>query len=121
MRVNEITASQQRLLRDVTTRISNALEFEIADLPGADGSHVGVTLRERGRHVTMEIPEALLRQAETDVTVREAIRVRIKGRRDRMLFKEPPRPLPKHIITAPTPGSMRFGFGRSGGGPFGRR
>ena len=60
-------------------------------------------------------------QAVEDLSAREAIRVRIKGRRDRMLFQAPPSPLPKHIAMAPAPGGMHFGFGRSGGGSRGRR
>ena len=122
MRLHDITAAHQRLLRDLTTRISSGLESEFSELPGPDGPNVGITLRERRRQVVMEIPAALLTQAADDLTAREAIRVRIKTRRDRMLFQAPPSPLPKHIATAPTPGSAAgFGFGRGGGGPRGRR
>jgi hypothetical protein len=109
VRLKDITESHQRLLRDVTTRISSGLESEFSELAGPDGPNVGVTLRERRRQVLMEIPAA-----------REAIRVRIKARRDRMLFQAPPRPLPKRIAAALTPGSP-LGFGRGGGGPRGRR
>lgn len=63
----------------------------------------------------MEIPAALLMQAAGDLGAREAIRVRTKGRRDRMLFQAPRSPLPKHIATAPAPGAMQFGFGRGPG------
>ena len=122
MRLKDVTASHQRLLRDLTGRISNALETEFSELPGADGPNVGITLRERRRHVVMEVPGALLVQAADDPSAREALRVRIKARRDRMMFTPPPSPLPKHIVTAPAPGSMNFGFGRGGGGNFrGRR
>ena len=121
VRFKEVTASHQRLLRDVTGRISSGLETEFSELPGADGPNVGLILRERRRQVVMEIPGALLIQAVEDLTAREAIRVRIKGRRDRMLFQAPPTPLPKHIATAPAPGGMHFGFGRGGGGSRGRR
>lgn len=121
MRLKDVTASHQRLLRDLTNRISNGLETEFSELPGADGPNVGVVLRERRRHVVMEISETLLTQATGDLAAREEIRVRIKGRRDRMLFQARPKPLPKHIAAAPTPGSMHFGFGRGGGGPRGRR
>jgi hypothetical protein len=69
----------------------------------------------------MEIPAALLMQAAEDLTAREAIRVRIKSRRDRMLFRVRPGPLPKHIATAPTPGFMTFGFGRGRADSRGRR
>ena len=121
MRYKEITPSHQRLLRDVTNRISSGLETEFSELPGADGPNVGLILRERRRQVVMEIPAVLLAQAVEDLTAREAMRVRIKGRRDRMLYQAPPSPLPKHIASAPAPGGMHFGFGRSGGGPRGRR
>lgn len=121
VRLKDITPSHQRLLRDVTGRISSGLETEFSELPDVDGPNVGIILRERRRQVVMGIPEALLAQAAEDLTAREAIRVRIKVRRDRMLFQAPPKPLPKHIATAPTPGSMPFGFGRGGGPPRGRR
>jgi len=113
--LKDITASHRRLLQELTGRISARLETEFSELPSPDGLNVGIILRERGRHVTMEVPGALLIEAAQDPTAREAIRVRIKGRRDRMLFQAPPSPLPKHIATAPAPGGM-FGFGRSGGG-----
>jgi len=121
VRLKDITASHQRLLRDLTNRISSGLETEFSELADADGPNVGIVLRERRRQVVMEIPAALLMQAAGDATVREAIRVRIKGRRDRMLFQAPPSPLPKHIATTPAPGPMHLGFGRGGGGPRGRR
>jgi hypothetical protein len=114
VRLKDITPSHQRLLRDVTGRISSALETEFAELPEADEQNVGVILRERRRQVTMGIPAALLTQGLDDPSAREAIRVRIKGRRDRMLFQAPPKPLPKHIAT--TPASMPFGFGGGGRG-----
>jgi len=120
LRLKDVTESHRRLLRDLTTRISRALEAEFSELPDADGPSVGVILRERRREVTLEIPATLLTEAAGDATAREAIRVRIKARRDRMLFKAPPSPLPKHIATVP--GAMPFGFGRGGGGgPRGRR
>ena len=65
----------------------------------------------------MEIPVALLTEAIRDLTAREAVRVRIKTRRDRMLFKAPPSRLPKHIAATAPPS----GFGPMGGGPRGRR
>ena len=120
MRLKDVTESHRRLLRDLTSRISNALETEFSELPDADGPNVGIILRERRREVIVEIPAALLAEAGGDLAAREAIRVRIKTRRDRMLFKAPPSPLPKNIATLP--GSMPFGFGRAGGGgPRGRR
>lgn len=124
MRLKDITPAQQRLLRDLTARISTGLESEFSEVKNGEGPNVGIILRERRKHVAMEIPSALLLQAADDLTAREAIRVRIKTRRDRMLFQAPPSPLPKNITTAPAPGSMSFGFGRGGGGgggPRGRR
>ena len=125
MRLHDVTASHQRLLRDLTKQISTGLEATFSEVPGADGRNVGigVVLREGHRQVVMELPEALLVQALDDVSAREAIRIRIKGRRDRMLFKAPPKPLPKHIAPASAPGGMNFGFGfgRGGGPPRGRR
>ncbi|HZP42030.1 MAG TPA: hypothetical protein VFD84_11045 [Candidatus Binatia bacterium] len=122
MRLRDISPSQHRLLRDVTSQISNKLETEFSELPGVEGPSVGIVLHERHRHVLIEIPADLLMRAAGDLTAREAIRVHIKGRRDRMLFRAPPKPLPKHIAAAATPGSMHSGFGyRRGGGPRGRR
>src|SRR5436189_274144 len=89
------------------------------ELPGPDGPNVGVTLRERRRHVVMEVPGALLAQAADDLSAREMLRVRIKTRRDRMLFQAPPRPLPKNIASTVMPGG--FGAHRVGGGPRGWR
>jgi hypothetical protein len=121
VRLKDITPLQQRLLRDLSARISGGLESEFSELPGPDGPNVGVMLRERRREVLMEIPAALLAQAAEDPSAKEAIRVRIKARRDRMLFQPPPSPLPKRIATAPVAGSP-FGFGSGrGGGPRGRR
>jgi len=119
VRIRDITESHRRLLRDLSSRISRALETEFSELPDADGPGVGIILRERRREVTVEIPAALLTEAAGDATAREAIRVRIKARRDRMLFKAPPSPLPKRSAMAPR--AMPFGVGRTDGGPRGRR
>jgi len=116
VRLKDITGAQQRLLRELTTQISVRLEGAFAELPDADGPNVGIRLEERGRNVVMELPGALLLQAANDPSAREALRVRIKARRDRMLFRPPPTPLPKRITAAPAPGMSRFGFGRDGGG-----
>jgi hypothetical protein len=124
VRLKDVTASHQRLLRELASRISNGLEAEFAELPGAadGGTSVGISLRERHREVVMEVPTALLAQAIDDPSAREAVRVRIKARRDRMLFRPPPAPLPKHIASAPAPGGGGMGFGGRGGGNFrGRR
>ena len=120
MQLNAITPSHRRLLRELANRISNRLEAEFSEPPGGEGASVGIVLHEDGRRVAIEIPATLLERATGDVTAREEMRVRIKGRRDRMLFREPPRPLPKRIAVAPTPGSLQFGF-RGGSGFRGRR
>ena len=102
---------RQRLLQELTGRISNRLETEFSELPDADGPNVGIRLRERNRTTFMELPGPLLVHAGADATAREAVRVRIKATRDRMLFRAHPSPLPKHIATAPDPGGGRFGRG----------
>ena len=56
MRLKDITAAHQRLLRALSNRISNGLEAEFTELPDADGPNVGVVLREHRRRVVMEIP-----------------------------------------------------------------
>jgi hypothetical protein len=119
--VKELTSAHRRLLRDLTSGISNGLETEFTDLPGHDGPSVALILRERRRQIVIEIPAALLIEATEDLAAREAIRVHIKTRRDRMLFQAPPRPLPKRVAAAPAPGSIHFGPGRGGGGFRGRR
>src|SRR5262245_63743544 len=45
----------------------------------------------------------------------ESLRVRIKARRDRMLFRAPPSPLLNRVAAAPAPGPDRPGFGRGSG------
>lgn len=116
MRLQDAAAIHGRLLRKLAGQISNRLETEFRELPGADGPRLGIALVERGRTVVIEIPEALLASAGSDPAAREAIRVRIKARRDRMLFRPPPVPLPKHIPAALDPAGprfgSRFGFGR---------
>lgn len=121
MRLKEITPPQQRLLRELSRRISNRLEMEFSDLPGTDGRDIGVKLLERGREVLMTVPGGLLVRATGDPVAREAVRVRIKARRDRMLFCPPPTPLPRRIAAAPDPASGRFGYGRRPGAARGRR
>ena len=107
----EIAASHRQLLDELIGQISNRLECGFTELPGAEGN-VGIELRERGRTVVMELPVALLASAVSDAIAREAVRVRIKTRRDRMLFRPPPVPLPKHITSVADPAGSRFGFGR---------
>ncbi len=67
------------------------------DAQDAEGLNLAVVLRERGRTVRIEIPLEALTRAVNDPSALEALRIRLKGRRDRMLFRRPPAPLPKHI------------------------
>jgi hypothetical protein len=68
-------------------RISTRLELVVDEVGEADSPNVGLTLRERGHSVAMEIPYGLLDQAEADPMAREALRVRLKGRRDRNIVQ----------------------------------
>jgi hypothetical protein len=114
--LKDVTASRRsRIPQGLTSRISMGLETEFSQLPNPAGPNVGIILRERRRHVTREVPGALLTEAVHAATAREAIRVRIKGHRGRMLFQARPTPLSKHIARAPARGGM-FGFGRGGRG-----
>ena len=90
MRLSAITAAQHRLLTALTGRISTRLvaEFETRSRP--ESPNVGVTLAERGTRGRLEIPYTLLAEAESDLMARDALRVRIKAARDRMLFRPPP-------------------------------
>jgi len=76
------------------------MRLETAFRDGADieGPNLGVMLVERGRKVVIEVPFAMLHDASRDIGAREAFRVRLKGRRDRMLFTAPPAPLAKNIV-----------------------
>ena len=116
MRLREVTGAQQRLLQDLSGRISNRLELEFSELGDGEGPNIGISLREQGRRVVIEIPTSLLAEAAADAMALETLRVRIKGRRDRMLFRAPPSPLPKKVVAAPAPGPDRPGFGRGGPG-----
>lgn len=113
----QVTAAQQRLLAELSGRISTRLEL-VVDEGGDEKPNIGVTLRERGHSVSMEVPYALLDQAEGDPIARESLRVRLKGRRDRMLFRAPPTPLPKNIVQSRESFMPR---NMGGGGPRGRR
>jgi hypothetical protein len=105
--------SHRQLLADLSGRISMRLESVFRDGSDTNGPNVGVSLTERGRSVVIEIPFVMLDEASRDLTAREALRVRLKGRRDRMLYVAPPSPLPKHIapLSAYTGGrdDRRFG------------
>jgi hypothetical protein len=123
VRQRELGEAEHRLLYELAGRISNRLEATfIVDRPG-DGTAVGVTLAERGKSAAMEVPVALIARAHEEPTAREELRVRLKSTRDRMLFRTPPRPLPKNIASAADPAFFsRGGFGgRPGGGGRGRR
>jgi hypothetical protein len=124
VRQREIGEAEHRLLSQLAGRISNRLEATfIVDRPG-EGTAVGVQLSERGRSTAMELPVALIERAHEEPAAREELRVRIKSTRDRMLFRAPPRPLPKKIASAADPAFFsRGGFGGrpGGGGGRGRR
>lgn len=110
MRLAELSTSQRRLLTEVAGRISDRLEAHFVELPGADAEHIGVALHEADRRVVIEIPIAVLIKATQDAAGREVLRTRIKARRDRMMFRLPPRPLPKDIAPMFSPGPPRGGF-----------
>jgi len=112
----EVASAHRQLVEELIGQISNRLECGFTEQRDADGASVGLELRERGRTVVMEIPTVLLASAVSDAMARETLRVRIKARRDRMLFRPPPVPLPKHITSVADPAGPRFGFGRGGPG-----
>ena len=121
VRLRDIGDPQQRLLRELAGRISNRLDAEFTEPAGAESRNIGLTLRERGHSAMMEVPETLLLSADGDPSAREALRVRIKATRDRMLFRRPPTPLPKNITAAADPAASRGGFGFGRGPGRGRR
>ena len=84
-----------------------------------NGPHIGIELRERGHTVLAEVSGEALQEATRDTLAREALRVRLKARRDRMLFKPRPAAISKHITPVSDPGFSRFGGG--GGRGRGRR
>jgi hypothetical protein len=90
MRLDPITPAQRRLLTALTGRISTRLATGFEKRSGPEGPNVGVTLAERGKRSRVEVPYALLQEAESDLIARDALRVRIKAARDRMLFRPPP-------------------------------
>jgi hypothetical protein len=91
VRLAAITAAQRRLLTALTGRISTRLAAEFEMLSRPESPNVGVILAERGKRGRLEIPYALLHEAESDLIARDALRVRIKAARDRMLSRPPPR------------------------------
>ena len=119
VRLEDIADRHRKLLRELTRRISKRLETDFSKLPGAEGPNVGIQLREGNRKVLMELPAALLLQAETDMSAREAIRVRIKARRDRMLFRREPISLEQRVEKGRRQPPAAYGSG-GGQGPPGR-
>ena len=115
VRAKEITATHTKLLRALSGRISRRLQAEFTDLPGEDGPGIGIELREGGKRVVIAVPAAILLAASNDATAREEMRVRIKARRDRLVFRPAPAPLPKNIVATP----LSSNYGRGPG--FGRR
>jgi hypothetical protein len=114
--LDTITASQRRLLAEVTGRISTRLAAELEQRTRPENPNVGVTLEERGKNGRLEIPYALLQEAEASLTARDALRVRIKSARDRMLFRPPPSRPRADIAPLADPAMWnRGGFGRGGG------
>jgi len=118
VRLNEVTPAQRTMLASVTQRISRRLDASFTDPHAMDGTNAAILLRERNKSVVIEVPDAVVFDATTDPAARESFRVRIKARRDRMLFRDPPAPLPKRIERAAEPGYFRQG--RDGRGPTGR-
>ena len=116
VRPDDVADRHRKLLRELTRRISKRLETDFSKLPGGEGPNVGIELRERNRKVLMELPAVLLLQAETDMSAREAIRVRIKERRDRMLFRSEPISLEQGVGTGRRqPPAAAFGSGSGQG------
>lgn len=112
------TPQQRVLLETLASRISTRLEATFRAAADPDGPNVGIELRERAASVVIEIPRTMLTLALGEPAAREALRVRLKARRDRMLFRPPPAGLPKRIA----PMSMGYGGGGDGRGRFrGRR
>jgi len=110
MRLRDISPEHRRLLAQLASGISGRLEADFVDLPGGDDANVGVALREGTRNVVIELPIALLAHAAEDRVERERLRTRMKARRDRMMVKTPPAPLPQNIPPMFSAGPPRGGF-----------
>ena len=116
MRLSAITAAQRHLLTVLTGRISTGLAAEFETLSRPESPNVGVTLAERGKRSRLEIPYTLLEGAESDLMARDALRVRIKAARDRMLFRSPPARPRTDIAPLGDPAKWHRGsFGPGGG------
>ena len=104
------------MVAELTGRISNRLAAEFEKSARPDGANVSVTLKERGKSGRLEIPYALLLEADADLPARDALRVRIKAARDRMLFRPPPSRPRTDIQPLGDPAMWnRGGFARGGG------
>jgi len=121
VRLRDVTTAQRTLLTAVSQGISRRLEASFTDPADLDGPNAAIHLRERGKRLVMEIPETLVIEATTGTAARESFRVRVKARRDRMLFRAPPAPLPKRIDRAEEPGFFRRSGGPGRPPPRGRR
>src|SRR5262249_30872502 len=110
MQLRDVSAAHHKLLAHLASGISARLEAQFVALPDGDDAHIGVELREGSRSVVIELPVAMLLQAEDDPGGRATLRTRVKARRDRMMFKTPPAPLPKKIAPLFHPGPPRNGF-----------
>lgn len=110
VRVGEVSTPQRQMLGEIARAISDRLEIEIVGLRNAGDDHIGLALREGERNVVIEMPLAAIAQATADPIGREILRTRIKGRRDRMMFRVPPRALPKNIAPLFGPGPSRGGY-----------
>lgn len=111
MRLREVGDSHHELLRQLARRISRRLDAAFIDLPGTEKPTIGIQLREGSRHALMELPEGLLLRAQGDVSIKETIRVRIKARRDRMLFRGDPAFLSRQGAEGQYPPSARSNSG----------
>ncbi len=109
MRASQATAAQRGLLGELTRAISDRLEAEFVDPVDLGGPNVGIVLTERGKSVAIEVPSAMLELATDERGGREALRVRLKGRRDRMLFRAPPSPGPRNVVATMDPSFRRNG------------
>jgi hypothetical protein len=98
VRLDAITAAQHCLLAELTDAFRPGARPSARSGSAPESLNVGVTLQERAKHGRLEIPYALLQEAESDRTARDALRGRIKAARDRMLFRPPPPARPRADI-----------------------
>jgi hypothetical protein len=114
VRLKEIDVPHQRVLRELTRRVSRQLTAEFANLPGEDGPNIGVQIREDGRTAVIQVPSKSLQHATDDASSREIVRQRIKTGRDRMLFRAVPIALEQHPPARSRPSSDSWGGGGRG-------